>query len=137
MAGSGCGRRSRSSLRAAIQQRLARALDGEALHMQQMVDALGERDVFGAVIAAATRSLERPQLRKPRFPVSQHMRRHPDALRQFDIGDAPVGLQDVEDFTVDFVYFAHISRNITIYPNYVRQNPEFVYRATALPGSRI
>ena len=34
-------------------QRLARALDREPLHMQQMMDAFGQRDVLGAVIAAA------------------------------------------------------------------------------------
>src|SRR5690606_10114839 len=55
----------------------------KALHMQQMVDALGERDVLGAVIAAAARPLERLQLRETRFPISEHMRRHPDAHRQF------------------------------------------------------
>src|SRR3546814_18526221 len=61
---------------------LFRSLDRKALHMQQMVDALGERDILGAVIAAAARPLERLQLREARFPISQHVRRHADPHRQ-------------------------------------------------------
>src|SRR3546814_2176267 len=52
-----------------------------------MVDAGRERDVLGPVIAAAARALQRLELRKARFPIAQHMGRHPDALGKLADGE--------------------------------------------------
>lgn len=82
-------------------------------------------------------TLDEPVTLQPFQALADGRRRQADALRQFDIGDPPVGLQDIEDFPVNFVNFAHLSIILCLNPDFVRQNRQFVYRATAAIGGSI
>jgi len=56
---------------------------------------------------------------QPLQPLPNGGRRQADALRQFDIGNAPVRLQDFEDFPVDLICFAHLFGIFCYFPYFV------------------
>jgi hypothetical protein len=51
-----------------------------------MVDAADERDVVGPIIAAISRSRQRPQLGKARFPIAKDVLRTTDLVRKLPYG---------------------------------------------------
>ena len=67
-------------------QQLLDPADGVAILVEKPVDALGEGDVGGTVIAAITGPLERPQLRKARFPIAKDMLRDSEVVGEFADG---------------------------------------------------
>ena len=72
-----------------LAQQLLDAADRIAVLVEQAVDALGQRDVVGPVIAAVAGALQRPQLREARLPIAQDMLR--DAEVGGKLADRPEG----------------------------------------------
>ena len=75
---------------AAALQQLLDAADRIAVLVEQAVDAPGQRDVVGPVIAAVAGALQRPQLREARLPIAQDMLRDAEVAGEF--ADRPEGL---------------------------------------------
>src|SRR3546814_418436 len=60
---------------AAVRQQLLDAADRIAVAVQELVDAVRERHIGGAIITAVAGALERTQLREARLPIAQYMLR--------------------------------------------------------------
>ena len=70
-------------------QRRQRALERVALAVHQAVDAFDQRDILGAVVAAAAAALQWLEHRELLFPITQHMRLDPERLAE--LADGPEG----------------------------------------------
>ena len=66
------------------------APDRIALTAEQRIDTTHQRNIVGPIIASPARTLQRAQLRKSCFPISQDMLRASDFLRK--LADRPEGL---------------------------------------------
>src|SRR5690606_6412973 len=67
------------------------ALDGEALIVEEMADALEEKHVLGPVVTPATAPLQRLDVGKTRFPEPQYVLRKVKLLGGF--GDRAEGVR--------------------------------------------
>ena len=67
-------------------EQLLDAANGIAVLIEEAVDAVREGDVRRPVVAAVAGALQRTELRKARFPVSQDVLRDPEIFRQFADG---------------------------------------------------
>src|ERR1044072_9579315 len=77
----GRGRRRRGgrgflAARIALAQQLLDAADRIAFLVQKAVDALGQSDVVGPIVAAVAGALQRLQLREARLPIAQYVLGH-------------------------------------------------------------
>ena len=65
--------------------------DRHAFVMQQPLDAGQQRHIGGAIVAPPARTFDRPDLRKPAFPESQHMRGRLERFGNFTDGAKGLG----------------------------------------------
>ena len=80
---------------AAAFQQLLDAADRVAVLIEQFVDAPRQRDIVRPVIAPVARALQRLQLRKARFPVTQDVLRDPEVSGEF--ADRPESMLALAD----------------------------------------
>jgi len=79
-------------LRAAMRiETIARAVDREALLVQQLANPANQQHFMILVVPAIAAPLDRPQLRELLFPIAQHMRFH--AAQFADFTDREVALR--------------------------------------------
>ncbi len=76
---------------AVLAQQLLHALDGVALVVEHVADALDQLDILRAVVAAAAAALHRLDLREARLPEAQHMLRQVEIFGHFADGAEGVG----------------------------------------------